>query len=97
MELILKQIEELKALLQKSELNNKEFFNTNDATEYLDISISHLYKLTSRKEIPFYCPTGKKIYFKKSELDEWITNSRVKSITDTETEVELYLSRNKSV
>lgn len=55
----------------------KEFLTTKEAAAYLGMALSYLYKMTSKKSIPFYTPTGKKIYFKKSELDEWMNNSRV--------------------
>lgn len=41
------------------------------ATEYLRISPSALYQLTSRKEIPFM-KRGKRLYFKKKELCQWV-------------------------
>lgn len=91
------EIKELKKLLLESNLNSKELFNVDDATLYLNISKSCLYKLTSRREIPFYTPGGKKIYFKKSEIDTWIFNSRVESVNDTENEVERYLGRTKTL
>ena len=46
-----------------------------DTAEYLSISLSHLYKLTSKKKIPFHKPTGKLIFFYKSELEIWIKTS----------------------
>lgn len=91
------EIQELKKLLLESNLNSKELFNVDDATLYLDISKSCLYKLTSRREIPFYTPGGKKIYFKKSEIDTWVFNSRVESVNDIERDVEHYLSRIKTL
>lgn len=91
------EIKELKKLLLESNLNSKELFNVDDATLYLNISKSCLYKLTSRREIPFYTPGGKKIYFKKSEIDTWVFNSRVESVNDTENEVERYLGRTKTL
>lgn len=45
-----------------------------EACKYLHITPSYLYKLTSLKSIKFYKPMGKLIYFKKSELDNWIFN-----------------------
>ena len=42
------------------------------AAQYLSISHSHLYKLTSQRKIPFHKPSGKYLYFFKRELDEWI-------------------------
>ncbi len=95
MEFIQKQIEELKRLLEDNKVQNKEFLTLEESANYLSISKSHLYKLTSRNEIPFYQPTGKKIYFKRTEINEWIFNSKVKSVADLENEVERYLGRNK--
>ena len=45
------------------------------AAQYLSISQSHLYKLTSQRKIPFHKPTGKYLYFFRSELDLWIVNN----------------------
>ena len=55
----------------------KEFLTTKEAAAYLGMALSYLYKMTAKKSIPFYTPTGKKIYFKKSELDDWMNSSRV--------------------
>ncbi|WP_332912625.1 helix-turn-helix domain-containing protein [Algoriphagus boritolerans] len=38
----------------------KTVLNFNEACKYLDVSPSHLYKLTSTKHIPHFCPQGKK-------------------------------------
>lgn len=62
----------------------KEFLTTKEAATYLGMALSYLYKMTSRKSIPFYTPTGKKIYFKKSELDEWMNSSRVATNEEVE-------------
>jgi excisionase family DNA binding protein len=50
-----------------------------EAVDYLSLSKSALYKLTSRKEITFYNPGGKKIYFRKAELENWIISKRIAS------------------
>jgi len=55
---------------------SKKFITLKEACTYLDLSSSHLYKLTSSKQIPYYCPSGKKIYFKQEELDKWISNKK---------------------
>lgn len=49
--------------------------------------------MTSKKEIPFYKPLGKKIYFNKSELDEWIFNGKILSNDELDSDIEDYLSR----
>jgi excisionase family DNA binding protein len=97
MEFIQNEIIEIKELLLALNIQQKEFLTVEDATVYLQLSKSCLFKMTSKREVPFYKPGGKKIYFKKSEIDEWITNSKIESIIDIETEVESYLSRNKKL
>lgn len=43
-----------------------------EACKYLNLKPSYLYKLTSLKKIPCYKPSGKKLFFYRRELDEWI-------------------------
>jgi len=47
-----------------------------DAAKYLDVSKSHLYKLTHKNLITFFKPNGKKIYFLKSDLRTWLLRNR---------------------
>ncbi len=54
----------------------------NEACRYLNYSKSYLYKCTCKRLIPFYKPGGKKIFFSKKELDEWIYKYRVKTNTE---------------
>ena len=43
-----------------------------ETCDYLRISVSYLYKLCYSNRIPFHKPTGKVLYFYRSEIDEWI-------------------------
>lgn len=92
MDNIEKQLNEIKELLVKQNSQQKEILTIEEAKDYLQLSKSCIYKLTSKREIPFYIPGGKKIYFKRSELDFWIYDSRVTPIQELEMEVENYLS-----
>jgi len=47
-----------------------------EAAEYLGISKSHLYQKTSRREITHYKPEGKKIYFRREDLDVYLLRNR---------------------
>lgn len=58
----------------------KEMLSFNEACAYLNLSSSWLYKLTHSNRIPHYKPNGKKIYFKKEELIEWLSRNAVKTI-----------------
>ena len=48
-----------------------------EAAEYLDLSTSHLCKLTSRRQIPHFKPSGKRVYFVKEDLDAYLLRNRV--------------------
>lgn len=71
---------EIIQILKKHSFCNKEFFSFQEACDYLDLSPSFLYKMTSQRRIAFYVPNGKKIYFRKLELDNWLSKNRNESI-----------------
>ena len=73
-----KQNEERLDALEGIYLCQKEIFNFDEAAAYLSISKSTLYKLTSKKEIPFYKP-NRLVFFERAELDNWIRAAAVKS------------------
>ena len=55
----------------------KEILTNEEAAEFLSVSKSYLYKQTSAQAIPHYKPTGKRCYFKRSELEAWILTGRI--------------------
>ena len=80
-----------------SENLNKEIFNFNDACQFLDYSKSYLYKLTHSRQIPHYKPNGKKLYFKRSDLEAWLLRNRVKTASEIEQEAIDYVVKKKGV
>ena len=66
---------------------NAEPINFETASNYLSISKSYLYKLTSKNQIPYYKPNGKKIYFEKSELNKWLLKNRIKPESELKQDV----------
>ncbi len=72
----------------------KNIFNTNEASKYLDISKSSLYKLTQQRKIPFSKPNGGKMYFQKEDLDNWMLSNRSKSIEEVEQKIVKHLNKN---
>lgn len=83
---------QLEKQIKKLGYTDKIALTLEEAAEYLQLSKSRLYKMTSSKEINFYVPGGKKIYFLKDELDEWILSGKVTSIGELELETDNYLS-----
>lgn len=91
---IQEQLLELKELLLKTERKEKQFYSLEQACDYLQLSKPSLYKLTSKKEITYYTPGGKKIYFQKKDLDAWVLAGRVSSCEDSMLEMESFLTKN---
>jgi excisionase family DNA binding protein len=76
--IILEKLESIERMLIEQNMLKKEVLNFNETAEYLEVSHSHLYKLTSTGTIPAYKPNGKKLYFNRKELDLWLlTNKQV--------------------
>jgi excisionase family DNA binding protein len=69
----------------------KQVLNFAEAAKYLELSHSHLYKLTSAGNIPFYKPNGKKLYFNRAELDEWLLRNRNATREEIDKEASNYL------
>ena len=55
---------------------SKDILTATEVAQYMGISMSHLNKLTMRKEIPYYKPTGRKRYFNRKEVEAWLQTNR---------------------
>jgi len=91
---ILEKLSQLEQKIDQQGLMKKEVLNFSEACNYLDISASHLYKLTSQKLVPHFCPQGKKLYFNRIELDEWLQRNRQVSSDEIEQEAANYIIKN---
>ena len=77
-------------------LETKEMINLDELSSYTGLSKSYIYKLTHRKELPHYKPSGKKLYFKASEVLEWLMQNRVSTNQELEAEASNYLLNAKT-
>jgi excisionase family DNA binding protein len=68
-------------------LHLKPILSFREATCYLDVSESFLYKMTSGARINYFKPNNGKIYFKREDLDNWMLSNEVKSINDLQNQV----------
>ena len=85
----------LKAFEKVLDHHSEQLLTIDEACEYINYEKSYVYKLTSKNEIPFIKPRGKFLYFRRSELDKWMTGSSSeyqKSISETESWVENIIS-----
>jgi len=84
-------IEELENLIYLS----KNVLSFEEASRFLNLSKSYLYKLTSAGVIPHYKPQGKMIYFEKTALEEWLRQNPVKTQEQNAQEAQRYLLTHK--
>ena len=81
-ELILDKLNNIENLLKTVVQNDNstvaitEVLNLTQASVYVSLSKSAIYKKTSERNIPHF-KKGKKLYFKKSELDHWLTSMKI--------------------
>ena len=93
--IIIKKLENLERLIENQSLLQKEVLNFSETSTYLNISASHLYKLTSSKQIPHFCPNGKKLYFNRHELDLWLQQKKQTTKQEIEQEATNYILTNR--
>ena len=66
--LILDRLDRLERLL----IANKEVLTFEETCDFMGISRSYLYKLTSAVEIPHSKPNGKLLFFEKRKIVDWL-------------------------
>ena len=94
-QLIIEKLDNIEKMLSEQNLLKKDVLNFSEACQYLDISESHLYKLTSQKQVPHFCPQGKKLYFNRQELDKWLQRNRQTTTDEIDQQASDYVINNK--
>jgi excisionase family DNA binding protein len=75
----------------QSRPEDRLFMNCDEASNYLGISKPTLYGWVHDRKIPSM-KVGKRLAFEKSIIDEWILNTRRKTIDEIETEAQNHLN-----
>lgn len=76
---VLERLQTIEQALLCQNINFKQVLNLKEASQYIGISTSFLYKLTSSRAIPHSCPNGKMLFFKKEDLDAWMQSNPQKT------------------
>ena len=71
----------------------KEYLTVTEAADYLTLSPSLVYKLTSKHELPIYKPNGKVIYIRRDDLNRWIAKNRVLSQEEIEEYADTHMEK----
>jgi excisionase family DNA binding protein len=77
--------------------DNKDFITTAELAAYLGVSLSYVYKLSFYNTLPKYCPGKKLVWFKRTEVDEWLNRFRIASEDELAAEAELAAYKNRRV
>ena len=88
----LQRVEEL--LLEKhvAEENSADLLNVTEAAAFLNLTVSTIYTKVCRGEIPALKP-GRRLYFDKKELIDWIKSHRKRDNNQIATEAKFMVSR----
>lgn len=90
-QIILQKLNAIEAMVLQQNILSKKILNFKEACSYLGLSSSTLYKHTCKRDIPFYQPEGKKIFFKLEDLDKWLLRNPKISNEDLDTIAQNYL------
>ena len=86
-----KRVEELEQML----FLTKNVFSFDEASKFLNLSKSYLYKLTSGNLIPHYKPQGKMLFFERADLEAWLRQNPIKTQAQIEQEAQKYILSNR--
>jgi excisionase family DNA binding protein len=92
---LITKLDNIEFMLQNQNLLQKQVLNFQETAMFLEISHSYLYKLTSTNVVPFYKPTGKKLYFRRDELEKFLLQNRSTTVDEIETQTANYLIKNR--
>lgn len=87
-------LKDLKLNTTQSE-SEQEIIDVKQAADFLHLKVSTLYEKTSDKTIPHF-KKGKKLYFNKSKLIEWVQMGKIKTDLDISNEADLIQKKLKN-
>lgn len=95
---LLTRVDSIEKLLQENKLNsvaaNDELLTISEAAILLKLSVATIYTKVCKNEIPAN-KQGKRLYFYRAELLNWIKLGRIKTITEIHQETELKFNSRK--
>jgi len=69
-----------------------DILSVEQAGKFLNLAKQTLYGFTSKNEIPFF-KRGKKLYFRKSELEQWLTQGKQKTVIEIQKDAKDYINK----
>ena len=84
-------LQELSQIKAYSLLGAKSVLCLDEVALLTGLSKSHIYKLTCTKQIPYYKPNGKYMYFDKAEIESWMRRGRIATQQEAEQQAIAYV------
>ena len=79
---------------QLAAISAKTILDLDEAALFTGFSKGHLYRLTSQREIPHY-KKSRKLYFKKTELEDWMLEYKVETAANIESRAATYIATHR--
>jgi len=95
--LLFSKIEKIERILEQkaeSKVEGEILLTIQEAAQFLSLSVPTLYGLVSKAQLNVN-KKGKRLYFSKSELTNWIREGRKKTTTEIKKEAEVFIIRMK--
>ena len=73
----------------------EQLLTIDEVSTLLHLTKSTVYSKVSKNELPGVCKQGKRLYFDRQTIIDWIKQGRKKSNAEIEAEAKAYLSNNK--
>lgn len=96
--LILEKVSRIEQLLSKGKDADDELkpmLTITEASKYMGLSLSSMYKMTHRRELPVYKPSGGKVYLKREDINAYLSKHRLMSQEEIEKEAINYVIKNR--
>lgn len=72
---VLKRLDDIE---EKIRLGNADTYITEELAKVLGISKAEIYRLTAKNQIPCHRPTGRRLIFKRKEINRWVSLNELK-------------------
>lgn len=88
-----KKVDELYKIITNVQPQETEdqFLTVKETAKFLHLSVPTVYTKASRRELPFMKRT-KRLYFAKSDLEDYLKDGRVKTVSEIEEEADQFLT-----
>ncbi|WP_139958351.1 helix-turn-helix domain-containing protein [Flavicella sediminum] len=82
---LVKEVKSLKREIKKSHLYRKRIYTIKESAFVIGVSLSYMQKLVGSKQLPHSKPSGKLIFIKRRDLENFILSNPIKTNDEVDT------------